>query len=154
MMMKRLTEAPELHRALEDLGHACIYLSGPDVDGQPTKWIACSTCEDVVLVPQSAVSTICPACSAICENPGCGLPMHEHPLEGCEFEPWCRCERCNVGIEHGEQHYSDPRCNDHGIGVTLCEKCALIVEKLSDERFASGSWCHDDYWGGEASTNG
>ena len=44
-----------------------------------------------------------------------------------------RCELCDCAIH--EEHYSDARCNDTGMGVMLCDPCVTVTERMDTERF-------------------
>lgn len=61
----------DLHAALRAQGDAFVILSGPD--GQ--RWIDCSQCDAIGLVPANVVAVTCDDCCAPCE---CGLRRYEH----------------------------------------------------------------------------
>lgn len=104
--MTILRNEPNLHAALVAMSNEHVFLSGPNIDGRPTRWMPCSCCDNVVAVGpvvvdgrvHTVVATICEDCEAPCPNADCGLLVHEH-RGGCE--PW---EGCTCGEAYGKRH--------------------------------------------------
>ncbi len=62
--------------------------------------------------------------------------QHDHDInpdyrERGRFSITNRCEMC--GKSAGVDYFSDPRCNDFGCGVCLCESCVGKADGMTDD---------------------